>query len=972
MNIARPSTRALPVAFLVLVAVLLAALPGAARADVDPLVRGPYATTSLDPFTAGTVNLQEPNAAGGPAPAGSTTSPAGAVSLQIRGSLYRPVGRTQPSPVLVLVHGNHGSCDSIFGPDGRTTALNPATGRYEAIPQPSGPTCTVGNTGTGPTYFKRNDRGYAYLGQNLASWGYTVVSIDQDQLIFYQDSNMAKGMHQRRLLIAATLDALYKANTEGLTGTDQNIGDTLKGTLDFTRIGLMGHSRGGDAVTSFIDYNRTRPAPGRRYDLRGVIALSPVDYERRAPYGMAYMAAEGLCDGDVSNMQGARFFERSQYIDPSDPFPRILVNVQGANHNWFNTVWAADGEDGSDGDKACGVGNAYSDTANPNTPVVTNTNNVRMSGGISTYTGDTTGRTSGASGGGTYTLDNRGDGDPALMGDQEKVGLAVMASFFRRYVGGEGGFDQYMTGERNAAGQTELPTSACPNQKVSGTGRPNNITAPSAANPTPTNPTGAPIAGQVDGTRLACDQRILTSYFAAPAERRDVIRPETDDPLGTSAVGTALVSSGFTNPYLDGGGVSPKPATTGTGLDWCNPEPDDFAPGQLGKTSYPTAKKACPLPGVTALGGQSATRENGPINQSYGLQLAAAWDDPVGTTGKPASISTRIPAADGDVSGLRALALGAGVNFFDPRNIDPLNPDRSTITAATRVGSPAEYDPTTWTQDFRIVLTDAAGHEGVVSAADKRYGEALHPSLGSTTSKTHVLLNQVRVPLADFAAQGVDLRSVRKVELRFGEAGTPKQGSVQLSDVRFQEATTGTGVLQDTPGTSGPATGAPKSGPDPAALIAATPRRAASSATPDAVGTTVSPVACVDTKAPKAAVTSLRTVRGRLALKGRASDLGCIATRGKAEGRASTGKVRSVQVTLSRRSGKTCRFVRGTGRLTKAAPCSSPYGLVAKGTSRWSLTTSGRPAKGRYVLTVRAFDAAGNVAATKARTVRIG
>ena len=27
-----------------------------------------------------------------------------------------------------------------------------------------------------------------------------------------------------------------------------------------TRIGLMGHSRGGDAVASFIDYNRTRPA----------------------------------------------------------------------------------------------------------------------------------------------------------------------------------------------------------------------------------------------------------------------------------------------------------------------------------------------------------------------------------------------------------------------------------------------------------------------------------------------------------------------------------------------------------------------------------------------------------------------------------------------------------------------------------------------------------------------------------------
>jgi dienelactone hydrolase len=417
---ARAPQRALPAfALLLLALVLLVVAPAARAADPDPMARGPYAYSSTEDgtpnqFTAGMVNLQEPNAAGGAAPVGSTTNPAGAVSLQIRGSLYRPVGRTTPSPVIVLVHGNHGSCDAG-----------------------SAPNCTA---------FKRNDRGYAYLGENLASWGYTVVSIDQDQLMYYQDSNMAKGMHQRRLLIAATLDALYKANTDGLTGTDQNLGDSLKGTLDFTRIGLMGHSRGGDAVTSFIDYNRTRPAPGRRYDLRGVISLAPVDYERRAPYGMPYMTAYGMCDGDVSNLQGARFYERSQYISPTDPFPRIQVGIQGANHNWFNSVWSADGEDASNGDAACGV----------DTPT-----NLRMSGGVSTgpvFSSNPATNDVGASPGGTYTRNDRGDGDPALMGDQEKVGLAVMSSFFRRYVGGEGGFDPYMTGERNAAGETELPT----------------------------------------------------------------------------------------------------------------------------------------------------------------------------------------------------------------------------------------------------------------------------------------------------------------------------------------------------------------------------------------------------------------------------------------------------------------------------------------------------------------------------------
>ena len=80
--------------------------------------------------------------------------------MQVRGSIYYPANRATGSPVILLVHGNHGSCDSG-----------------------SAPNCTA---------FKRNDRGYAYLGENLATWGYTVMSLDQDQLIYYQDSARAR------------------------------------------------------------------------------------------------------------------------------------------------------------------------------------------------------------------------------------------------------------------------------------------------------------------------------------------------------------------------------------------------------------------------------------------------------------------------------------------------------------------------------------------------------------------------------------------------------------------------------------------------------------------------------------------------------------------------------------------------------------------------------------------------------------
>src|SRR5215213_9150856 len=63
---------------------LLAVAPAAALATPpDPLARGPYAVTTVDPVRIGTVNLQEPNAAGG-----ALTGAAAAATLQIRGSIY--------------------------------------------------------------------------------------------------------------------------------------------------------------------------------------------------------------------------------------------------------------------------------------------------------------------------------------------------------------------------------------------------------------------------------------------------------------------------------------------------------------------------------------------------------------------------------------------------------------------------------------------------------------------------------------------------------------------------------------------------------------------------------------------------------------------------------------------------------------------------------------------------------------------
>jgi hypothetical protein len=529
----------------------------------------------------------------------------------------------------------------------------------------------------------------------------------------------------------------------------------------------------------------------------------------------------------------------------------------GANHNWFNSVWFADGDDATGSDAACAT---------------TQPSNIRLSGGL-------------------YDPTTRGSGDPALMGDQEKAGLAVMSAFFRRYVGGDVSFDPYMTGELSSDGATpQLPASACPT---------------SAA-----------------GTRIPCFDRLMTSYFAPPAERRDVIRPETDDPLAVSALGTALSGNGFSNPYVPGGGVSPIPPTTDGGFDWCNPEPLDFTPSLLGTTGLPSAAKPCPLPAPTALGGQSGTREGAPVNHSYGLQLALAWD-------KPATIGTRIPAAASDVSGFKSLAMGAAVNFFDTRN-----PAR---------GGDAVWNPGLTTQDFTIALTDAAGHVGTVAAASPRYGTALHQTTGSTTPRTHIVLNQIRVPLSDFAAQGVDLETARRLDLRFGGPGKPATGSIELADVRFQEAATGptvyTDKLADVPAT-----------PPPAPAVRTTTDPATTSPT-----TTTRPATTSPTTTSSTATTSPTTTSGAPATAGAAAPaIAAGPSRPTGAACASptliSARLSAGRIALAGTAPKCVALVRvtvtrvGAGR-SSAAP------LVVKGAARWTVRTK-RLAPGRYRVSV--------------------
>ena len=131
------------------------------------------------------------------------------------------------------------------------------------------------------------------------------------------------------------------------------------------------------------------------------------------------------------------------------------------------------------------------------------------------------------------------------------------------------------------------------------------------------------------------------------------------------------------------------------------------------------------------------------------------------------------------------------------------------------------------------------------------------------------------------------------------------------------------------------------------------------------------PSRCSDRSRPSASLLKGKqgvvAKRGRLGLHGRASDRGCVAAISVA------GRVARVEVAISRKAGKRCRFVAASGKLTSARRCSKPVWLKAKGTTRWSLTTKRALPRGTYAIQVRARDAAGNRQAKAVRrTQRVG
>ncbi|MFT4264842.1 MAG: M36 family metallopeptidase [Nocardioides sp.] len=129
---------------------------------------------------------------------------------------------------------------------------------------------------------------------------------------------------------------------------------------------------------------------------------------------------------------------------------------------------------------------------------------------------------------------------------------------------------------------------------------------------------------------------------------------------------------------------------------------------------------------------------------------------------------------------------------------------------------------------------------------------------------------------------------------------------------------------------------------------------------------TGSNVSCVGDKTAPTAVfakVAKRIKRGhRLTLTGRAADVGC--------------GVQKVQLSVKKYVGTSCQYLKPNGRWTKRKPLrkcgySPQFLLTATGTTSWRYTTAKKLPRGRYRVTVRAVDRAGNVPRKKWKVITV-
>ncbi|MBK1896241.1 alpha/beta hydrolase family protein [Chryseobacterium paridis] len=192
-----------------------------------------------------------------------------------------------------------------------------------------------------------SEEGYDYLGKLLASKGYIVASVDENFLNTsftdldqkgFKDENGARGW-----LMLKHLQLWRKWNKDP--------SNPFFNRINMDQIALIGHSRGGEAMSHAALFNKLPYFPDNanevfdfNFNIKAYIAIAPVDGQYQPASILApledinYFVIQGAHDMDMQSYGGLATYKRIQYSPGYQGFKAGLY-VNQANHGQFNTSW---------------------------------------------------------------------------------------------------------------------------------------------------------------------------------------------------------------------------------------------------------------------------------------------------------------------------------------------------------------------------------------------------------------------------------------------------------------------------------------------------------------------------------------------------------------------------------------------------------------------------------------------------------
>jgi hypothetical protein len=273
-------------------------------------------------------------------------------------TLTLPPGR---HPIFLIQHGYHRPCTHHY----------PSTNGVYSIAWDE---CGV----TEPGQRVLSHRGYTGLLRNLASHGIIAVSIDAHDFNYVKGADNLADNYERGNLFLWHLrwwahlddpsafdgpldDGLNIAlkeldddhvvpdffDPENLILYDPvHLNNAIRDHVDISRISISGHSRGGEAARFACELDTSLPSP---FDIGSISAIAPSlmtsPLQQPAISDIPYFVIIATSDCEIKCCSPVEHYNRVL-----DSTTKSGAYIYGANHEWFNTVWAADSEypDGDD------------------------------------------------------------------------------------------------------------------------------------------------------------------------------------------------------------------------------------------------------------------------------------------------------------------------------------------------------------------------------------------------------------------------------------------------------------------------------------------------------------------------------------------------------------------------------------------------------------------------------------------------